>query len=50
MRYGLYHVDFDDKELRRRPKVSAHWYSKFLKNSKEEKIEKAGMTKSGLVL
>lgn len=43
VRYGLYHVDFDDKKLRRRPKVSADWYSKFLKNSKGKKIEKAGM-------
>lgn len=48
VRYGLYHVDFYDKELRRRPKDSAHWYSIFLKN--EEKIEKAGMSKSGFVL
>jgi len=42
-RYGLYHVDFADKELRRQPKFSAHWYGKFLKGSKENKIEKAGM-------
>ncbi|XXG54092.1 hypothetical protein AAC387_Pa03g2060 [Persea americana] len=41
VRYGLYHVDFDDKKLRRKPKVSANWYSKFLKNSKGKKIENA---------
>jgi beta-glucosidase len=31
-RYGLYHVDFQDPELPRTPKLSALWYSKFLKN------------------
>lgn len=41
--FGLYQVDFDDKELRRRPKLSAHWYSKFFKNIKEKKIERAGV-------
>ncbi|KAH7676632.1 Beta-glucosidase protein [Dioscorea alata] len=36
-RFGLYFVDFDDKELKRIPKLSAHWYSNFLngKNIKE---------------
>jgi beta-glucosidase len=29
-RYGLYHVDFQDAELPRKPKLSAQWYSKFL--------------------
>ena len=29
--YGLYYVDLDDKQLRRYPKLSAHWYSNFLK-------------------
>ncbi|CAA7398429.1 unnamed protein product [Spirodela intermedia] len=29
--FGLYHVDFEDKELTRRPKLSARWYSHFLK-------------------
>ncbi|XP_027113904.1 beta-glucosidase 11 [Coffea arabica] len=28
--YGLYYVDLDDKQLRRYPKLSAHWYSNFL--------------------
>ncbi|KAL6631085.1 hypothetical protein ACP70R_028425 [Stipagrostis hirtigluma subsp. patula] len=31
-RYGLYHVDFQDPELPREPKLSAQWYSKFLRN------------------
>jgi beta-glucosidase len=31
-RYGLYHVDFQDPELSRTPKLSALWYGKFLKN------------------
>ncbi|XP_058227514.1 beta-glucosidase 11-like isoform X2 [Rhododendron vialii] len=29
--FGLYYVDFDDKDLKRYPKRSAHWYSNFLK-------------------
>ncbi|XP_057474306.1 beta-glucosidase 11-like isoform X2 [Actinidia eriantha] len=29
--YGLYYVDLDDKDLKRYPKLSAHWYSNFLK-------------------
>jgi len=29
--FGLYYVDLNDKELTRYPKVSAHWYSNFLK-------------------
>ncbi|KAI3449487.1 hypothetical protein Pfo_006152 [Paulownia fortunei] len=29
--FGLYYVDLDDKEMRRYPKLSAHWYSDFLK-------------------
>lgn len=46
-RYGLYHVDFEDKELTRRPKFSAHWYANFLKGSKEILIEKAGTNAMG---
>ncbi|XP_004294406.1 PREDICTED: beta-glucosidase 11-like [Fragaria vesca subsp. vesca] len=30
--YGLYYIDVDDPDLKRQPKLSAHWYSKFLKN------------------
>lgn len=29
--FGHYYVDLDDPDLRRYPKLSAHWYSKFLK-------------------
>ncbi|KAL7259667.1 hypothetical protein ACSBR1_005536 [Camellia fascicularis] len=29
--FGLYYVDLDDKDLKRYPKLSAHWYSNFLK-------------------
>ncbi|KAK9938654.1 hypothetical protein M0R45_015378 [Rubus argutus] len=29
--FGLYYIDLDDPELKRQPKLSAHWYSKFLK-------------------
>ncbi|XP_058083756.1 beta-glucosidase 22-like isoform X3 [Magnolia sinica] len=39
-RFGLYHVDFDDKDLKRSPKLSAHWYSEFLKGGDEISIEK----------
>jgi beta-glucosidase len=38
-RYGLYHVDFQDPELPRQPKLSAQWYSKFLRNEVGIKIE-----------
>ncbi|KAF5180341.1 Beta-glucosidase [Thalictrum thalictroides] len=40
MRYGLVHVDFENKDLKREPKLSAQWYSNFLKkNAKVIKIE-----------
>ena len=29
--FGLYYIDLDDPDLKRQPKVSAHWYSNFLK-------------------
>lgn len=32
--YGLYHVDFSSKNLTRAPKLSAHWYTNFLKTRK----------------
>jgi beta-glucosidase len=31
--YGLYYVDRNDPELRRYPKLSAKWYSQFLKGT-----------------
>ncbi|CAH2039080.1 unnamed protein product [Thlaspi arvense] len=30
MSYGLYYVEFKDPDLKRYPKLSAHWYSSFL--------------------
>ncbi|XP_050289351.1 beta-glucosidase 11-like [Quercus robur] len=30
--YRLYYVDLDDPDLKRQPKLSAHWYSHFLKS------------------
>lgn len=38
-RYGLVHVDFEDKELKRQPKSSARWYSNFLKNKKHDLVD-----------
>ncbi|KAK6120205.1 hypothetical protein DH2020_046111 [Rehmannia glutinosa] len=32
--FGLYYVDLDDKELKRYQKLSARWYSNFLKGKK----------------
>ncbi|GLT53493.1 hypothetical protein SLA2020_267590 [Shorea laevis] len=29
--FGLYYVDLDDPDLKRQPKLSAHWYKHFLK-------------------
>ncbi|XP_030970932.1 cyanidin 3-O-glucoside 5-O-glucosyltransferase (acyl-glucose)-like [Quercus lobata] len=29
--FGLYYIDMDDPDLKRQPKLSAHWYSHFLK-------------------
>ncbi|CAN0889013.1 Lactase/phlorizin hydrolase [Linum grandiflorum] len=31
--FGLYYVDLDDPDLTRYPKLSAHWYSRFLKGA-----------------
>ncbi|KAK9139345.1 hypothetical protein Scep_009026 [Stephania cephalantha] len=39
-RYGFIHVDFEGKELRRRPKLSALWFSNFLKGKgKDRKLK-----------
>ncbi|XP_006840571.2 beta-glucosidase 22 isoform X2 [Amborella trichopoda] len=39
-RYGLYHVDFGDKDLKRYPRLSANWYSNFIKKrTKGREIE-----------
>lgn len=46
-RYGLYHVDFKDPELPRQPKLSARWYSKFLKSEIGINIESTTNTDGG---
>ncbi|XP_057483861.1 beta-glucosidase 11-like isoform X1 [Actinidia eriantha] len=33
MSFGLYYIDLNDKDLKRYPKLSAHWYSNFLKGN-----------------
>ncbi|XP_066313375.1 beta-glucosidase 5-like [Miscanthus floridulus] len=43
--YGLYRVDFEDKALPRQARLSARWYSKFLKNKGirvEDELDDAG--------
>jgi beta-glucosidase len=32
LRYGLHYIDFQDPGLARQPKLSAKWYSKFLRS------------------
>lgn len=32
--YGLYYVDLDDPDLARYPKLSAKWYTQFLKGQR----------------
>ncbi|CAL5094553.1 unnamed protein product [Urochloa decumbens] len=39
LRYGLHHVDFRDPDLPRQPKLSARWYSKFLRSEVGINIE-----------
>ncbi|KAF5464680.1 hypothetical protein F2P56_014741 [Juglans regia] len=46
--YGLYYVDLDDPDLKRQPKLSAHWYSHFLKRSKGMRLQ--GLTELGMNL
>ncbi|XP_020585637.1 beta-glucosidase 22-like isoform X2 [Phalaenopsis equestris] len=48
--FGLYHVDFDDEKRHRTPKLSAHWYSSFLKNNVSVvfSIESAGLEATSL--
>jgi beta-glucosidase len=31
--FGLYSVDIESEERTRKPKLSAHWYSNFLRNN-----------------
>lgn len=35
IRYGLFYVDFNDKNLKRYPTVSVRWFTKFLKGKKQ---------------
>jgi beta-glucosidase len=35
--YGLYYVDFADKDLKRYPRSSAIWYAGFLKGRNESR-------------
>lgn len=37
--FGLYYVDFNDSERKRYPKLSAHWYSSFLKGDSSNSSE-----------
>uniref|UniRef100_A0A914EK07 Beta-glucosidase n=1 Tax=Acrobeloides nanus TaxID=290746 RepID=A0A914EK07_9BILA len=32
LRFGIYHIDFNDPELKRTPKASASWYKKVIKD------------------
>ena len=42
-RCGLYHVDFDDRNRKRKPKLSAVWYSKLLERKDGMKLNKTAM-------
>ncbi|KAM0927556.1 hypothetical protein ACQ4PT_002788 [Festuca glaucescens] len=39
LRYGLHYIDFQDPRLARQPKLSAKWYSKFLRSEIRINIE-----------
>ncbi|XP_073113874.1 beta-glucosidase 22 isoform X1 [Elaeis guineensis] len=41
--FGLYYVDFEDEKRERIPKLSAFWYSNFLKKKNDIKIERTGV-------
>ncbi|KAL5983747.1 hypothetical protein ACLOJK_017838 [Asimina triloba] len=49
-RYGLYHVDFEDENRTRRPKLSAHWFSKLLKEKKADRIRKMGQQQQSMAM
>jgi len=42
-RYGLYRVDFSDKSRPRQARLSARWYSTFLKNKAGTSVVLPGM-------
>ncbi|KAI4301406.1 hypothetical protein L6164_034689 [Bauhinia variegata] len=44
--FGLYYVDRNDPELRRYPKLSAYWYSNFLRGRSTSTIEEGSISSS----
>ncbi|XP_020575458.1 beta-glucosidase 22-like isoform X2 [Phalaenopsis equestris] len=38
-RFGFYHVNFEDSEHERTPRLSAHWYRNFLRNGTAIKVQ-----------
>ncbi|KFK37515.1 hypothetical protein AALP_AA4G267200 [Arabis alpina] len=42
--FGMYNVNFSDPQLKRSPKLSAHWYSAFLKGNNNTFFVSQGMT------
>ncbi|KAL6003657.1 hypothetical protein ACLOJK_023890 [Asimina triloba] len=42
-RYGLYGIDFNDKDRKRYPRLSARWYTSFLGNSKKKSASSASL-------
>ncbi|KAK9139344.1 hypothetical protein Scep_009025 [Stephania cephalantha] len=47
--YGLYYVDLDNPNLTRYPKLSAHWYSSFLKGGRTNPREMAVVEKDSFL-
>ncbi|XP_042517813.1 beta-glucosidase 11-like isoform X1 [Macadamia integrifolia] len=46
--FGLYYVDFNDPDLKRYAKFSAHWYSNFLKGKKDESVPTGSLKESAI--
>ncbi|XP_054825083.1 beta-glucosidase 11-like isoform X2 [Prosopis cineraria] len=44
--YGLYYVDLDDPNLKRKPKLSATWYSQFLSKTVREQVRPIELEKN----
>ncbi|KFK37528.1 hypothetical protein AALP_AA4G268700 [Arabis alpina] len=42
--FGMYYVNFSDPNLKRSPKLSAHWYSAFLKGNNNTFLGSQGIT------
>ena len=47
--YDMKYVDFSDKELKRYPKLSAHWYSHFLERGRSVVHEKSSSNMAQVV-